>query len=80
MFQIKVETDAYVPGLNPCSEYDIDRPKLETHIYNLCIAQVGCEQSLNVPIAALRFVWIRCSTSVWKLLLPSLVVDPKQKT
>ena len=29
MFQIQVETDAKVPGLNPTRGYDIDRSELE---------------------------------------------------
>ena len=29
MFQIQVETDAQVPGLNPAWDYDIDGSELE---------------------------------------------------
>ena len=35
MFQIQLETDAYVPGLNPTPDYDIDHSKLLFIVWTL---------------------------------------------
>ena len=60
MFQIQVETDAQVPGLNPMLDYDTDCSALEIVV---AIQIAGCRVTyggLQYLILTLIIMFLRC--------------------